>query len=583
VLATSTRGVTTGKVTITGAGFGHGVGMSQYGARGQAEAGRSASQILRHYYSGTTVTGYPDRMDLRVNVVHRGTLIRLDTTPLASGGGRIVLVPAGAPKVSVPPGGSVAVTPAGTRVSAVVRSDGATRTITAPSLVVRWSGGRGVSGPATTLDVASTTRAGSTAVAKSRRYRWGSLDIRPYGSRLEAVAVVDLHGEYLRGIAEVPSSWPVAALETQVVAARNYALAAHAAGTRASCGDCHLWDDTRSQVYSGWAKEAPRIGARWVAAVRATQVSSTKGLTVLYAGKPITAYYSSSSGGRTRDVSQVWGGSVPYLRSVADPWSVDASNNPSFASWSRSVPVSKVLRAFGLHDLTSLRVSARDRSGAATTVVARSSSGHAVALSGARLRARLGLPSDWFRGFTLPTAAAPKPLTPNASAASARSPSAAASLASRASPPRSMIPAGLPSVYWRSGSATLNGKAWRTSCRRSASGTYRCVASVRTSVYRKNSRGLWGPTVAWVPDSVSFYARDSAWWSRYARAKPGTYDASGYHLRTSCTPSRGRGPRVCTTWVLTTRVARRPNGHGGYFYYRVSVWDINSRVGLTRA
>jgi hypothetical protein len=106
---------------------------------------------------------------------------------------------------------------------------------------------------------------------------------------------------------------------------------------------------------------------------------------------------------------------------------------------------------------------------------------------------------------------------------------------------------------------------------------------VRTTVYRKNSRGLWGPTVAWVPDSVSFYARDSARWKGYRRAAPGTYQASGYHLRTSCTPSRGHGPRVCTTWLLTTRVARRPTGHGGYFYYRVPVWDLNSRIALTRA
>ena len=116
----------------------------------------------------------------------------------------------------------------------------------------------------------------------------------------------------------------------------------------ASCGGCHLWDDTRSQVYSGWAKEAPRIGARWVAAVPGHPDLLQDRPDGLYGGKPITAYYSSSSGGRTRDVGAVWGGSVPYLRSVADPWSVEASNNPSFAAWHRSVPVSAVLRAFGL-------------------------------------------------------------------------------------------------------------------------------------------------------------------------------------------------------------------------------------------
>jgi|GEM_PF-2214427 len=602
VLATSNHGITTGRVTVTGAGFGHGVGLSQYGARGQAEAGRTATQILRHYYTGTTVAGYPDRLDLRVNVVHRGTLVRLDTTALAPGGGRLDLLPADAPAVAVPTGGSAAVTPVGSAVRVVVRSGGDARTLTTPSVRVRWSGTRAMDGPATTLDVASATNSGGTAITKSRRYRWGSMEILPVASRLEAVAVLDLHNEYLRGIAEMPSSWPLEALKSQVVAARNYALAAYASGTHASCGGCHLWDDTRSQVYSGWSKEwtgriSAGTGARWVAAVKATQVSPTTGLTVLYRDRPITAYYSSSSGGRTRDVAEVWGGRVPYLHGVPDPWSVDPDNNPSFASWRRSVPVSRVLSAFGLPDLVSLRVSARDDSGAATTVVARSSSGRAKALSGARLRARLGLPSDWFHDFTLPTSP-PPPATPPpgptpgptpgpgtgpgtdpAPGASAEpSPGGTASV----TPPRSMVPAGLAAVYWQPGNRTWDEQAWRTVCRHPASGEYRCTASVRTTVYRKNAQGLWGPTRDWVVDSVTHLDRDRPSWRGNPRTVPGPHTVSGAAVRTECTPSRGSGARACTTEVLTTRILRRPGLHGGHFYYRVPVWDLDSRVILTR-
>src|SRR5580765_363184 len=53
---------------ITGSGFGHGVGMSQYGAFGMALDGNNVTQILQHYYTGTTVTAINDDVPLRVNL-----------------------------------------------------------------------------------------------------------------------------------------------------------------------------------------------------------------------------------------------------------------------------------------------------------------------------------------------------------------------------------------------------------------------------------------------------------------------------------------------------------------------------------
>src|SRR3954470_12813670 len=44
------------RFSIKGAGFGHGVGMSQYGAQGMARVGRNYQQILAHYYRGTIVS-----------------------------------------------------------------------------------------------------------------------------------------------------------------------------------------------------------------------------------------------------------------------------------------------------------------------------------------------------------------------------------------------------------------------------------------------------------------------------------------------------------------------------------------------
>ena len=401
-----------GMVTLTGSGFGHGVGMSQYGAYGMAEQGSSASAILRHYYAGTSVEGYPDNVDVRVNVVDRGSRVTLRTTALASDGGAFQLFLSDGQVLRAAPGDSATVTPTdGGLTVAVTRGDGTTSTVATASLGVRWSGARAMSGPATVLAVDSRSANATSSTGKSRQYRWGSLSLSSVRrtdsdgavrSRIEANALLNLHREYLRGIAEVPFSWPDATLRSQVVAARNYALG-QVGHTLSGCGGCNLWDDTRSQVYRGWETES--VGARWVQAVTATQTSRTRGLAVLYQGKPITAYYSSSTGGRTRSSAQVWGTAVPYLRSVDDPWSTDPSVNPRYASWSRSVPVAKVIAAFGLPDLVSLTVTERDAAGAVTELRATASDGTARTLPGSVLRgSTFGLPAQWLTAIALPKA-----------------------------------------------------------------------------------------------------------------------------------------------------------------------------------
>jgi SpoIID/LytB domain protein len=140
-----------------------------------------------------------------------------------------------------------------------------------------------------------------------------------------------------------------------------------------------------------------------VAAVGATQTSSTRGLALLYHGAPVRAYYSSSSGGRTRDAQSAWGTAVPYLRSVSDPWSVDPSVNPGYAHWQRTVSRAKVATVFGLSDVESIEVTDHDRSGAAVTVTATASDGTQRSLGGSTLKSRLSLPAPWYSGFDLNT------------------------------------------------------------------------------------------------------------------------------------------------------------------------------------
>ena len=582
-------GLTTGTVRIAGAGFGHGVGMSQYGARGQAAAGATAAQILRHYYRGTTVSGYPDRVDVRVNVVHRATAVRLRGVALAAGGGALQIRPATGPVLTATAADLVLVGTAGTRLAVTVqRAGGGTDSVVTPSAVVRWSGGRAMAGPASVLSVASTTYTGGTPLAgKVRRYRWGSLALSAASSgstaRIEAVAVVDLHAEYLRGIGEMPSSWPVEALKTQVVAARNYALVATRRGTSASCGGCHLWDDTRSQVYAGWSKESEgSFGVRWVAAVTGTQLSAGTGLTVLYRGVPITAYYSSSTGGRSRSSATVWGGSLPYLVSVPDPWSVDRSVNASFAAWHRSVSVSRVLAAFGLPDLVALRVASRDDSGAALTVTARASNGATSTRSGSTVRRRFGLPAEWLTGITLPNAApatpAPRPAPTPSPSGTATSGTPAPVGALVAAVPARLVPAGTSLGYRRSGTRVLTGRTWRTVCRTAGADGYRCSASVRGTAYAKNGAGRWGPAPAWLPERTSFFDTVGVDWAGDHRATPGRRTVAGKQYSTRCT--RATGARTCVTSVLAEQIGRRRQG-GGYFYYRYRAWRVGTQVVLT--
>ncbi len=115
---------------------------------------------------------------------------------------------------------------------------------------------------------------------------------------------------YVRGVvaAEMPASWPLAALEAQAIASRTYALTAHAGGSRFD-----VYADTRSQVYEGAAAETSQSNAA---------IAATAGQIVTYAGHPAITYFFASSGGHTEDVQYAFEGSEPepWLQAVTDPY-----------------------------------------------------------------------------------------------------------------------------------------------------------------------------------------------------------------------------------------------------------------------
>jgi SpoIID/LytB domain protein len=206
---------------------------------------------------------------------------------------------------------------------------------------------------------------------------------------MELTASMRLGDQYLYGLGEVPSSWPAASLQAQAIAARTFALT-KMRSIRSAC-DCNIYSTTRDQNFVGYSKESePTYGVRWKRAV-----DRTRGLAVLFEGRPIQAFYFSSSGGMTQNVKDVWGSEFSYLVNRPDTWSVSAAINPRYAAWTRSVDQERMARAFELEDVIRYQVISRTVTGSISSIRAFSSLGAERTLTGEVFRSRVGLPSTW--------------------------------------------------------------------------------------------------------------------------------------------------------------------------------------------
>lgn len=381
-----------------GSGYGHGIGMSQIGARAQALEGRTASQILRYYYSYVTVEPFKDDQMLRVNIGHLLTNFSLRTDS-ALGQVQIIVGDVGN-AISVEP---LRVMPAKAQLNFTLLGDVAFPTVLAsdgtvdslPSGVawtIRWTGTRYLEGSPAIVSVANGK--------VTTKYRYGQIQVKlvktaVLGYRIELTNTVRLHDEYLWGVGEVPSSWPLAALQAQAIASRTYALN-KSQSIKSSC-DCNLYGSSQDQVFAGFSKESEATyGKLWKAAVISTSTDDSTGLAILFSSKPIAAYYSSSSGGVTESSQNAWGTALPYALSVPDPWSLDPTYNSRFAKWNRPVTQALASSAFGLPDVVSLQVIARNSSGTVAKIMGISSGGKKVTISGVVFQSRTKLPSTWF-------------------------------------------------------------------------------------------------------------------------------------------------------------------------------------------
>lgn len=385
--------------TLVGAGWGHGVGMSQWGAFGMARAGYDAAAIVSHYYQGTQVVPAQDDMDIRVNLLFQvpRSVMRSETLDPTGGGIEVTVGP------TVAVGGPVddfvfTVRDGQVGVERVAGGQSVDLGM-APTVTVRWAGtrtpGTAPGGP-TLLNVARTREALSSP---GHRYRYGSVEVVPVstnaGVRLNVVNHVRVHDEYLYGISEVSSSWPDAAMQAQVLAARTYALSKIDSGVRQSCS-CHVDDGGGpyfDQTFTGWGKASAAMGDRWVAAVNATMTSDVTGSAILHEGKAIRAFYHSSSGGATQSVQDVWGGTLPYVVSVPDPW-MQVPENPN-ASWQTVVSQAQMAAAFGVAAVQSVDVAERHVSGAVKAVQAVLPDGSTVRRTGPQWASALKLKSRY--------------------------------------------------------------------------------------------------------------------------------------------------------------------------------------------
>lgn len=146
----------------------------------------------------------------------------------------------------------------------------------------------------------------SAMVQTHQAWYRGGVTIKPSGTGFSTINEVSLE-QYLYSVvpSEMPASWPIEALKSQAVAARTYALS-HLGQYRKQGFD--LMATTASQVYQGVKAEHPN-------SIRA--VEDTRGEIMTHNGKPIHAYFHSTSGGMTENGADLWA-AMPYLKPVED-------------------------------------------------------------------------------------------------------------------------------------------------------------------------------------------------------------------------------------------------------------------------
>lgn len=378
-----------GVYPLDGRGFGHGIGLSQYGARGAAAAGVSWSTIISTYYPGTAI-GDHGNPTIRVRLVNQTAL-----AVRAQSGLRVNLDRTGTPTAwQVLP---ASVSRRGTALT-VDSWDIAhyTHQVADPVEAAKYTGWWLRFRPAGASTYLNHQLVGATALTVAfdnpdtgvvrkvsgtayRTYRGELRHVRASNLSTATVTIVDAlpMESYLRGVVpnEMPSSWPAQALRAQAVAARTYAEyeRRHTPSSRAydTC------DTTSCQVMGSVETEQALADAAITATAR--QIA-------LYSGTAAFTQFSAANGGYSV------AGSQPYLTAKPDPYDT--------FTWQASVSATTLEQKWpAVGRLTTLTITQRDGrgewGGRVKQLVLRGTSG-SVTVSGTSFRSALGLRSDYF-------------------------------------------------------------------------------------------------------------------------------------------------------------------------------------------
>ena len=355
-----------GSFTVRGSGFGHGHGMSQWGAYGAARKGLGWQKILAFYYPGTKLTTMPS-----------GTKIKVWLT--ADNDSNLRVAPAAGLKVSDASGNSYTL-PTGKAYTGwrITRSGSGYK------LSYRTQTGSYTT-KATGLSTSTWKFSSSSKVltlvlpgGRTKEYR-GSLALVKRGTGGRTVNDVRLE-DYVRAVvpAEMPTSWHADAVRAQSVAARSYAVRTRDFTDYAGYDIC---DTTSCQVYGGKASENKQGDAA---------VKATAGTIVSHGGKVALTQFAASNGGALA------ASNLPYLVAKRDPYDGVVLSQ----AWTRTLTASSIGKAWpSVGTVTKVQVTKRDGSGSwggrVVTVKITGSKG-SVSVGGSTFQYRFGMRSSLY-------------------------------------------------------------------------------------------------------------------------------------------------------------------------------------------
>jgi len=399
-------------VNLDGHGWGHGIGMGQWGALGYALGGEAYSWMVGHYYGGTTLGTSPNS-NIRVRLVENdgNDVIVTSASPFTAAGTAVPaghaalmhLASAGSWTVSTGPGCAGPWTQVGTASDSQAMNNGA-QGGASPTLAATTPP-QAVATPSITSPTATRSQVLQLCQASAPLYVRGDIEGAEINGLERTVNVLPLES-YLQGVvpSESPSYWGTLgssgaqgqpqgfqALEAQAVAARSYALADEESpssqGGTGEYGYADICDTTSCQVYGGMNAESSTSNLA---------VQDTAGQTLLTSGgQAAYAEFSSSTGGWTA------GGGFPSVVDAGDSVCVPSACNPNHA-WTATIPVSTIESAYpSIGTFQAVGVTSRsgpsaaDMGGRVLQVSIQGSAG-SVSVTGSTFASEFGLKSNWF-------------------------------------------------------------------------------------------------------------------------------------------------------------------------------------------